>query len=116
MGPRLRSRGIPWRDVEAARRHLLQWGRGSGAAEFSFHADRADRNKMLQWGRGSGAAELTIVVIFSILVYPLQWGRGSGAAELYKHVEAPKKMNCFNGAAAQEPRNWKLNARFCGRK
>ena len=105
MGLRLGGRG----DKKVARigeqREVLQWGRGSVAAEtrcapprwglpacFNGAAARWPRRQtvrdyvraeltLLQWGRGSVAAETGLAVGALPVSNVLQWGRGSVAAE-----------------------------------
>ena len=82
MGPRLLSRGVARSCKRPATWHgRLQWGRGFSAAEFGRGEPPPSKLVRLQWGRGFSAAELTILDCrFWIL-------------------------DCFNGAAASQPRS-----------
>ncbi len=105
MGPRLGGRGMVSKAAAIAQASMLQWGRGSGAAEWRVRRHNLNALTLLQWGRGSGAAEWTTG--YSLVLtreqasmgprlggrgmsgpwldlattHALQWGRGSGAAE-----------------------------------
>ncbi len=57
MGPRLVSRGNEESVNGSPTLVLLQWGRGSSAAETTYRAEFASTDDVLQWGRGSSAAE-----------------------------------------------------------
>ena len=57
MGPRQRCRGIEHFNAGRELRRLLQWGRGSAAAELAKEAREKAEADALQWGRGSAAAE-----------------------------------------------------------
>ena len=133
MGPRLGGRGDDSNArVVAIAEYLLQWGRGSVAAEIGVANWRATvSDGTLQWGRGSVAAEMKsarmraartsmcfngaaarwprrlprLPVAFLPPVVELQWGRGSVAAEIVDARPMPNSSAvCFNGAAARWPR------------
>ena len=119
MGPRLCSRGNGQVEQFGPAHALLQWGRGSVAAEIRI--DRTMSVGMsLQWGRGSVAAEMTASLALessygfngarlcsrgntfggsSRSARVLQWGRGSVAAEMRTTSTLGDRAR-FNGAAA----------------
>jgi len=132
MGPRLESRGEGVQHGSTASPcKVLQWGRGSKAAESSRGGVRLPvikcasmgprlesrgelgpasggpvQRKALQWGRGSKAAERMVMVTVSAACTALQWGRGSKAAERGVRSQSPARCPSagFNGAAARKPR------------
>ena len=137
MGPRLGGRGDGLsphaEDVGVA---VLQWGRGSVAAEtgeaqaayaasigsFNGAAARWPRRPRqasrtvhmwvcgLQWGRGSVAAETREITMSIYIDDQLQWGRGSVAAETHWDSVYPAKSR----SASMGPR---LGGRGdCGRR
>ncbi len=57
MGPRLVSRGNLNTIDHITVGFLLQWGRGSSAAETRVGEFLSYQEYLLQWGRGSSAAE-----------------------------------------------------------
>ena len=106
MGPRLCSRGNQRRCSGSTRCDVLQWGRGSVAAEMRPDCRSSQSLSLLQWGRGSVAAEMRPAACREAIIaasmgprlcsrgnrrlrngdptraHVLQWGRGSVAAEI----------------------------------
>ncbi len=128
MGPRLVSRGNNTVTHEVYGSSLLQWGRGSSAAETPSRG-----RARLRPHRFNGAAarqprkrvdRLVVVHLLGVasmgprlvsrgnLRRPprvaagvrLQWGRGSSAAETWSLGVGYSETQSFNGAAARQPR------------
>ena len=108
----------------------LQWGRGISAAELWNRLRTLTNYRLLQWGRGISAAELWNRLRTLTNYRLLQWGRGISAAELLgdcglwsfcwpasmgprhfsrgtrrRRLHLIFQLDCFNGAAAFQPRN-----------
>ena len=64
---------------------------------------------LLQWGRGSSAAEGILKRLDDVLEDRLQWGRGSSAAEGWPPTSPSRcRASSFNGAAALQPRKGRV--------
>ncbi len=104
MGPRLVSRGNPLGEGESMSFIMLQWGRGSSAAE-TRNPSRAKRVPVpASMGPRLVSRGNEPEVILQLPPAGLQWGRGSSAAETSSVVPRYWLMSSFNGAAARQPR------------
>ncbi len=82
MEPRLESRGILYIVGNYLLYiPLLQWSRGSKAAESGLKSALSGEREALQWSRGSKAAESVRAFAVASGCTRLQWSRGSKAAE-----------------------------------
>ena len=104
MGPRLFSRGRVNVDLLKAARFLLQWGRGSSAAE-----GEEPHHEQIVEIRFNGAAALQPRKAFAHMPLDIEPPCFNGAAALQPRKEHPdggsgSRHPRFNGAAALQPR------------
>ena len=129
MGPRLFSRGRSARQTTPSPRSTGFNGAAALQPRKVCHRPRvAFPLILLQWGRGSSAAEGSPAIANLLFGEPasmgprlfsrgrflgwccrrlagrLQWGRGSSAAEGPQFNVSRRPPPCFNGAAALQPR------------
>ncbi len=127
MGPRLASRGNLLFFIAGTDHKMLQWGRGSRAAETkeneimgklaeaSMGPRLASRGNACGAGLCDGQASASmgprlasrgngLTALKTLDLCGLQWGRGSRAAETARRRSRRRRASGFNGAAAREPR------------